>query len=71
MFLASVLCGEMKVYGTTLAKNNKRAPQLPSGHPRYPGLYDSVKGGPHSGSYMYIVYRSDQAMPLYLYTYRA
>jgi len=70
MFLASVLCGEFKNYGTTLAQSNKRAPQLPSGHSRYPGSYDSVKGGPHSGSYMYIVYKADQALPLYLYTYR-
>ena len=42
----------------------KRAPDLPTGHPCYPGLYDSVQGGPHSGSLMWIVYHSDQAYPI-------
>ena len=70
MFLASVLCGHSKVYGTTLAKTLKRAPDLPAGHSCYPGLYDSVQGGPHSGSLMWIVYHSDQAYPRYLYTYK-
>ena len=70
MFLATVLCGLTRVYGTTLAQSLKRAPELPSTHACAPGLYDCVKGGPHSGSFMYIVYQSDQAYPLYLYTYR-
>jgi hypothetical protein len=70
MFLASVLCGYSRVYGTTTVTTLKRAPDLPTGHPCYPGLYDSVQGGPHSGSLMWIVYHSDQAYPRYLYTYR-
>lgn len=69
LFLASVLTGVEKDFGKTTMNSLKRAPQLPSGHPRHPGLYDSVMGGPHSGTIMYIVYGSDQAYPLYLYTY--
>ena len=57
--------------GTTTMNSLKRAPDLPSYHPHAPGLYDSVKGGPHSGTYMYIVYNADQSYPLYLYTFRA
>ena len=70
MFLASVICGESKNYGTTLARTLKRGPDLPSRHPRYPGLYDSVLAGPHSGSYMYVVYECEQAMPMYMVTYK-
>ena len=70
MFLATVLTGVFKDYGVKTEKNLKRAPELPRSHPNHPGLYDSVKGGPHSGSFMYIVYSSDQAYPLYLYTYK-
>ena len=64
-----MLCGDTKVYGMTKAQSLKRAPDLPTGHKRYPGLYDSVQGGPHDGSIMYIVYEGSQAYPLYLYTY--
>ena len=71
LFLASVLIGEYKDYGTTTMNSLKRAPDLPSHHPHAPGLYDSVKGGPHSGTFMYIVYNADQSYPLYLYTFRA
>lgn len=70
MFLASVITGESKDYKTTLAQGLKRAPDLPDSHPRHPGLYDSVKAGPHSGSIMYIVYEADMSLPLYLYTYK-
>ena len=70
MFLASVICGESKNYGTTLARTLKRGPDLPRGHRRYPGLYDSVLAGPHSGSHMYVVYEGDQAMPMYMVTYK-
>ena len=69
LFLAAVLCGDTKVYGMTKAQSLKRAPDLPAGHKRAPGLYDSVQGGPHDGSIMYIVYEGSQAYPLYLYTY--
>lgn len=66
MFLASVLTGKAKVYGSTLARTLKRPPLLPDGS----GLYDSVQGGPHSGSIMYVIYDSDQALPLYFITYK-
>jgi hypothetical protein len=74
MFLAHVACGNVKDYGTTLMNSLKRAPDLPPGHPDYgnatvPGLYDSVKGGPHSGSCMYIIYTLSQAYPAYLIEY--
>jgi len=69
IFLAAVLCGDTKNYGMTKGQSLKRAPELPGGHKRYPGLYDSVQGGPHDGSVMYIVYEGSQAYPLYLYTY--
>jgi len=32
-------------------------------------LYDSVKGGPHSGSCMFVVYLPSQAYPRYLLTF--
>jgi len=71
IFLATVLIGEYKDYKTTTMNSLKRAPDLPSNHSHAPGLYDSVKGGPHSGTFMYIVYNADQSYPLYLYTFRA
>jgi len=70
MFLASVICGESKNYGTTLAKTLKRQPQLPSSHRRYPDSYDSVLAGPHSGSCMYVIYECEQAMPMYMVSYK-
>jgi len=70
VFLATVLCGDTKIYGSKKDQSLKRAPDLPSGHPHAPGLYDSVEGGPHDGSKMYIVYEGSQAYPLYLYTYK-
>lgn len=69
VFLALVLTGRSKDYGTQKAQTLKRAPDLEAGHEFAPGLYDSVKGGPHDGTIMYIVYEGAQAYPLYLYTY--
>ena len=65
IFLAKVLTGRSKDFGETLCQNLKRPPPLPSGA----GLYDSVKGGPHSGSVMYVVYNWEQSYPAYLITY--
>ena len=74
MFLAYVLCGNIKDYGMATSNGLRRAPNLPPGHADYgtsaaPGLYDSVKGGPHSGSHMYIVYTLAQTYPGYLIEY--
>ena len=69
MFLARVLTGHAKNYGTNLAQHLTRPPPLPSSHPASPGLYDSVQGGPHSGSIMCIVYQVSKAYPEYLISY--
>eukprot|EP00940_MAST-03C_sp_MAST-3C-sp2_P003410 g3410.t1 len=74
MFLAYVACGNIKNYGMKKMTSLKRGPDLEPGHPDYggqwsPGLYDSVQGGPHSGSVMYIVYNGEQAYPAYLIEY--
>lgn len=74
IFLAKVLTGITKEYGTGKDTGLKRAPNLPSGHKFFPGLYDSVAGGPHSGgrvsSRMYVIYDVSQSYPMYLYSYK-
>jgi len=65
LFLAKVLTGKSKDFGQSLSNGLKRPPPLPSGQ----GLYDSVKGGPHSGSVMYVVYDHKRSYPSYLITY--
>ena len=70
MFLASVLTGHSKNFGTATQMSLKLAPELPPSHPVYssvdfPGQYDSVQGGPHSGSLMWILYEREHAYPRY------
>lgn len=69
IFLATVLCGVSKNYGTAKATHLKRAEVQPDGN-----LFDSSYGGPHLvgsvKSMMYVVYETSQSYPLYLYTYR-
>ena len=64
IFLARVLCGREKDYKTQKDMSLKRPPTMPGGD-----LYDSVCGGPHAGSIMYITYDKSQAYPMYLYTW--
>lgn len=66
LFLAMVLTGKSKDFGTNTETDLKRPPVLPSGG----GIYDSVKGGPHSGSLMYVVYDTAKSYPAYLITYK-
>eukprot|EP00940_MAST-03C_sp_MAST-3C-sp2_P003201 g3201.t1 len=69
IFLAKVLTGITKDYGTTYMRQLKRAPNLPGSA----DLYDSVSGGPHGTrvkSRMFVVYDATQAYPMYLYTYK-
>ena len=72
MFLANVLTGFAKDYGTTKQENLKRPPDVRyKWHPLWedasaPGIYDSVRGGPHSGTIMYVTYEKGYAYPSYL-----
>lgn len=65
MILAHVLCGREFDYKATLDKGLKRPPYLP-GTSR---LYDSVKGGPHSGAIIHVVYTNAHSYPSYVITY--
>ena len=60
------MLGEWKDYGT---ETNQEL-DLPPLKPDISGQrYDSVRGGPHSSSIMYIVYSNDRVFPEYLVTY--
>eukprot|EP00940_MAST-03C_sp_MAST-3C-sp2_P001068 g1068.t1 len=69
MFLAKVLTGRSKDYKTTV-DDTTRALKRPPAIGNSGNFYDSVKGGPHSGSIMYIIYDMSQAYPAYLITYK-
>jgi len=78
MILAQVAVGVSFNYKKSINRDLRRPPERPppstGGGPeiefRGAQLYDSVKGGPHSGSIMYVVYDSGYAYPRYLITYR-
>ena len=67
IFIASVLCGAAKDYGSSKDPSLMRPPPLP-GAAR---LYDSVTGNPDqkSNEQMHVIYKNDQAYPRYLVTY--
>lgn len=70
MFLASVLTGHSANFGTRISRQLRFAPELPPAHPLYggadhPGQFDSVQGGPHSGSLMWVLYEREHAYPRY------
>eukprot|EP00940_MAST-03C_sp_MAST-3C-sp2_P001067 g1067.t1 len=69
MFLANVLTGRSKDYKTTVS-DTTRALKRPPAIGNSGNFYDSVKGGPHSGSIMYIIYDMSKAYPAYLITYK-
>lgn len=64
LFLAAVLTGKSKAYGSTQDQQLRRAPELPNRR----GLYDSVNGQ-HDGTKMHVVYEKTQSYPLYLITF--
>jgi hypothetical protein len=63
--LVQFALGNSKPYGTEIDRDLRLPPLLPSSSDRY----DSVSGGPHSGSMMHIVYENDMVYPKYLVTY--
>jgi hypothetical protein len=66
MLLCKFVLGEHKDYGMQ-TDNELRLPPLKPGSVEV--RYDSVRGGPHSGSTMHIVYSNDRVYPEYLVTY--
>jgi hypothetical protein len=67
MLLCKFVLGEhAKDYGMQTDKELR----LPPLKPGSAGVrYDSVRGGPHSGNTMHIVYSNDRVYPEYLATY--
>lgn len=66
VILAHVLCGRVFDYGQTLDKGLKRPPYVANST----DIYDSVQGGPHSGSVIRVVYSNAHSYPSYVITYR-
>lgn len=72
MFLAQVLCGAVKAYGTTRASGLTRPPEMPDEPNR---RYHSISGGPWeqgspTASTMFVIYNLAQAYPQFLITYK-
>lgn len=76
LFLADVILGRVKDFGTEKAEELSRPPELKD--PTRPHqLYDSVQGGPHKGWFrtgdkstiMRVIYSSAQAYPTHLVTF--
>ena len=74
LIIADVAVGDYFNYGKAIDRSLSRPPQkAPSGKAaevefQDAPLYDSVKGGPHGGSCMFVVYLPSQAYPRYLVT---
>jgi hypothetical protein len=67
MFVASVICGKTKDYGTRRDSSLKRPPPLGDGSGK---LYHSVTSAPDESDYrMHIVWNNAQAYPRYVVTY--
>jgi hypothetical protein len=65
IFLVRVALGEFRVYGSAQDNSLTKPPK----NARTGRMYDSVQGGPHSGSMMYVVYDLQQVYPEYIVTY--
>ena len=76
MIIADVAVGDAYDYKKAIDRSLRRPPQKAPDAAGAPveiefqdsPLYDSVKGGPHGGSCMYVVYLPAQAYPRYLLT---
>jgi serine/threonine protein kinase len=64
--LVQFTLGKSKPFGTEIDRDLRLPPPLLPGSS---DRYDSVSGGPHSGSMMHIVYENDMVYPKYLVTY--
>ena len=69
VIVAHVLCGQQYDFGEEVTRESaelRRPPYIPG----TTITYDSVKGGPHRGSYMHVVYSATRSHISYIVTYR-
>jgi hypothetical protein len=66
ILLVKMALGNFKNYGKDIDRELRLPPMLPQSKDRF----DSVTGGPHSGSIMHIVYTNEAVYPQYVVTYK-